>query len=145
MIPDLGTPYLPSWAGAPPHMAPLDLPIWTRYRPTAENRWTTIYYDAALGAGAAAPDSATAEQLHMWQRITRLRADAIAVGPAGWELIEVRHQAGPGAIGSLHTYLTLWKVDPPDTRPIRGIIVTNATTVDLIVSAEPLGITIDVA
>lgn len=143
MLPDLGQPYSPTWQGTPPHMAPRDVPLWRRYQAKHAHTWTSVYYDPALGEPAPAPEGQTSEQLDMWQRITRLRADAVIFTGTAWIIVEVRPSAGPSALGSLYAYLTTWRAEPPDQRPVSALLVTDQVTLDLTLTAVKLGIPID--
>ena len=140
MPPDLGQPYLPTWDGAPPHMAPRDLPLWRRYRQSTARFWTAVYFDVALGEGAPLPTNGSRLTLDMWQRITRQRADVVTLSRAGWTIVELRPNAGPSALGTILSYRVLWKADPPDRRPLAILLVTNQTTQDLELAATKLGV-----
>jgi len=144
MIPDLGQPYSPTWQGGPPHMAIGDVPLWRRYQAKHALDWIAVYYDSALGEPAPAPEGQTPGQIDMWQRITRLRADAVILTPAGWYIVEVRPHAGPAALGALFTYLATWKAEPVDPRPVSAVLITDQATPDLRLAADKLGIPIEI-
>jgi hypothetical protein len=127
----LPTPLDPLWAGYPPHMSALDYPIWKTWAPSQSSRWHALYFDVALGPGAdtsAAPDAAHAA---MWTRLTQKRADVVADAGDHWELIELRHAANANALGRLLLYQHLWIQDPPDTRPLKLILVTDHPDPDI--------------
>lgn len=145
MKPDLGDVFPPTWAGAPPHMSPQDLPIWNRYRDKHMMEWSAVYYDTALGVGGTLPDGEDAAAAAMWQRITRKRADAIIYTGREWIIVEVRANAGPGALGSILTYLALWRADPPDHLPVRGIVLTDRMDADTAHAAAATGIPVEIA
>ncbi len=142
MKPDLGIPYEPTWSGAPPHMAPFDLPLWTRYHRAHANEWTAVYYDVALGEGATFPEKFPLVQEPMWRRITKQRADAVILKPTGWTIVEVRPAAGPAALGALLSYVALWQADPPDSQPLAWLLITDVDNADLLRAAATLNVPI---
>jgi hypothetical protein len=111
-------------------MARNDYPIWLRALPSLSAAITQWYYDAAVGDGVfPITDPADPFQSGYW-RLTRKRIDAAGEAPDHWLLIEVRPAAGLGALGAIQTYRSLWERDPPDTRPVRAMIVTDRTDAD---------------
>ncbi len=125
MKPELGRSYPPSWRGVPAHMSKRDVALWYRFLDAHGPEYQAFFYDTALGDGTdPGPDQADAYRFG-FIRITRLRADAVGVRPVGWTIFEVRPAAGAGAFGAITTYLTLWKGDPPDGRPVDGILITD--------------------
>jgi hypothetical protein len=80
----------------------------------------------------------------MWQRITRLRADAIVITLDGWIIVEVRPHAGPAALGALFTYLATWQAHPPTKDPVTALLITDQVTKDLRLAADNLGIPIEI-
>lgn len=126
-------------------MAPGDLPIWRRYQPTHQAEWISVYYDAALGDPAPVDTHSPPTNVDMWQRITRLRADAIIRTRKGWTIIEVRPSAGPAALGALATYRSAWRKDPPDNQPVSALLVTDQTTPTVTTAADELQIQIIIA
>jgi hypothetical protein len=144
MFPDLGQPYSPTWEGGPPHMAIGDVPLWRRYQAKHALDWIQVYYDSALGEPATPPEGQTPAQIDMWQRITRLRADAIILTRDGWIIAEVRPHAGPAALGTLYTYLITFEADPPTKDPVTALLITDQVTPDLRLAADKLGIPIEI-
>lgn len=136
MKPDLGRAYPIDWTGYPPHMAPLDLPIWRRYLKLNHPTWIRAYFDAALGDGADVPAGGDPAMEKMWSRITRKRTDVIIETATGWLIIEIRHNAGLGAIGAILGYKALWEADPPDPRPLEILILTNLADRDTLAAAK---------
>lgn len=135
MPPDLGRPYPPDWTGTPPHMAPRDLALWHRARPQLPPDIAAYYYDAAVGDGSPRPGDPSDPINAAWYRLTRKRIDAVGETPAAWLLIEVRPNAGLGALGAIQTYRSLWERDPPDTRPVLAYIVTDRLEPDTVRTA----------
>lgn len=141
MPPDLGTPYPPSWSGRPPHMADQDLPLWTRAKPTFDADALTYYYDVAVGEGAGSPQHPDDPIAAGFFRLTRKRIDAVIETATAWHIIEVRPNAGLGALGAIQTYRSLWERDPPDTKPVRAFLVTDRLDTDVATTAVNANVT----
>jgi len=127
----LGRAFPGDWAGYPPHMSAPDFRIWTRFRKAYPALATQYYFDVGLGLGAPLDEPPPPPINTMWQRITSLRADAVADTGEDWILIELRDNASTGALGAVLTYAALWKKEPPDARPMRSWLVTNRIHPDL--------------
>lgn len=135
MPPDLGQPYQPNWIGRPPHMAEADLLLWERARPFFAPLVTAWYYDAAVGEGSGPPTDPADSLAAGFYRLTRKRIDAVGLAGSRWILIEVRPNAGLGALGHIQTYRSLWERDPPDTRPVEAWIVSDRLEPDTLATA----------
>jgi hypothetical protein len=68
----------------------------------------------------------------MWRALNAHRIDALGVRKGALDLIECRLGAGPGALGSLLTYATLWRLQAD--RPLTGdpvpVLVTDRLSAD---------------
>ena len=144
MKPELGRLYPVTWAGWPPHMAARDIPIWNRWKTAHANDYQGFFYDVALGDGTDPGPEGDPTYRYAFIRLTRLRADAIGVQKDAWTLFEVRPNAGAGALGALVTYAALWRLDPPDARSLRPLLITDQIRPDLrpIYAAAGIAITI---
>ncbi len=140
MPPDLRTRFDISWQGRPAHMSSKDYAIWQRFRREYGVGFSALYYDVGLGTMLTTPHDPNAPVNRMWARLTAFRADVVGESPEHWTLIEIRDNAGPGAIGSLITYRDLWLRDPPDERPLRLWLVTDAIHADLRPSLRALDV-----
>jgi hypothetical protein len=125
-------------------MSPKDYAIWQRYRQTFLPPARALYFDIALGKGDRPETPALPPVDSMWRRVTSFRADLIIDTPDGWTLVELRDNAGAGALGALILYGDLWTEDPPDSRPLTLQLVTNTTHPDLSRTCQKHGITVTV-
>ena len=125
MPPELGPALAVTFAGRPAHMSAVDFVLWQRFRRLFPPVFDRLYFDVAVGPGAAGAPDTPDNVAAAWQRITRHRIDVVGESPSAWILIELRAAAGPGALGSLLVYRDLWLADPPDARPIRLWLVTD--------------------
>ena len=128
---DLGPKFLPAFEGLPPHVSSEDLQLWEIFRRRWSKDYVAFYFDVALGEGEGAGPNISAKVAEAWRRLTRFRADVVGDTGTEWHLIELRPNAGPGAIGALQTYSTLWGTGAPDARPIRPILVSDSCSDDI--------------
>ena len=128
---NLGASQLPTWEGIPPHISTDDLTLWETFRRQYASDYVKFYFDVALGSGESSPENTRPSVAAAWQRLTMFRADVVGDTGKEWHLIELRPNAGPGAIGAVQTYATLWLTDPPDNRPMKPILVTDRCSADI--------------
>jgi hypothetical protein len=129
---DLGKLYPPDWGGTPPHAASNDLPLWERFQEKYGKDFSGFYFDSSLGTPSFVPEGTEDNLARMWTRITSKRMDVVGVKDDVYWIIELRPQAAAGALGTIMTYLALWKSDPPDDKAVIGVIVTDFPDPDLI-------------
>lgn len=137
---ELGPGFAPSFAGIPPHISQSDLALWERFRRAFAPEYVRLYFDVGLGRGEIATGPVSPNVAAAWQRLTRFRADVVGDRGESWDIIELRPNAGTGAVGALQVYATLWQDGPPDRRPIRAVLVTDFCSEDLRLVARLAGI-----
>lgn len=140
MAVDLGPKFEPTFQGIPPHVSTDDLRLWEKFRQLHSKDYVALYFDVALGEGEDVIGAASERVAAAWKRLTRFRADVVGDTGTEWHLIELRPNGGPGAIGALQTYRTLWGTGPPDAREVRVILVTDRCANDIKVVARLAGI-----
>jgi hypothetical protein len=137
---DLGPKFEPTFEGIPPHVSSEDLSLWEEFRRRFAKDYVAFYFDVALGTGEDLPFGTPENVARAWKRLTRFRADVVGDTGKEWHLIELRPNAGPGAVGSIQTYGTLWSIEPPDNRPVVPIIVTDRCSRDIRTVASLAGV-----
>lgn len=137
---DLGPRFSPAFEGIPPHVSSEDLLLWEEFRRRSANDYVAFYFDVSLGSGEDAGPGVSEAVAKAWRRLTRFRADVVGDTGKEWHLIELRPNAGPGAVGSVQTYMTLWTIAPPDGRTVIPIIVTDRCSQDIRVVAQLAGV-----
>jgi len=140
MPPRLGQLYPVSFAGKPPHMAGRDLGIWAKWRTQLPFPYQGFYFDVALGTPPAADPQMMPQVNRAWEFLLAKRIDAVGVLPDAYHIIEIRRGADQPAIGTLEGYGFLWNRDPPDSRAIKLILVTDSIEADTRAFAESKGI-----
>ncbi len=141
MKPSLGTPYSVDWDGAPIQMSPNDREIWAYFQEQFAAEFQSFYFNVGVGVATMWSEELDEEMTRMVEWISRRRIDVVGEKADAWWLIELRINAGPGAIGSILTYKTLWEDDPPDQRPVVPVIVTNTQDANLQRVCDRFGIT----
>jgi len=142
MPPELGHRYPADWQGSPPHMAHTDLPLWHRALVQLAPLVTQWFFDVAVGVGQVMPEEISEDMRAGLWRLSRMRIDAVGETRSAWLIIEVRPNAGLGAIGHVHTYRSLWERDPPDIRPTRAYLVTDRAQADVLQTCINANITL---
>lgn len=137
---ELGPRFEPTFEGIPPHVSSEDLVLWEQFRRLYSKDYVALYFDVSLGTGEEIKGPVSENVARAWQRLTRFRADVVGDTGKEWHLIELRPNAGPGAVGSVQTYSTLWTIAPPDGRSLRSIIVTDRCSRDIRVVAQLAGV-----
>jgi hypothetical protein len=137
---DLGPRFEPTFEGIPPHVSSEDLVLWEEFRRRSAKDYVALYFDVSLGTGEEIAEGVSENVAKAWQRLTRFRADVVGDTGTVWHLIELRPNAGPGAVGSVQTYTTLWTIQPPDGRKVVPIIVTDRCSRDIRAVAQLAGV-----
>ena len=141
MKPTLGTPYPVDWDGAPIQMSPNDRDIWTYFQDQFAAEFLQLYFNVGVGVPTMWTPDLDEDMVRLVNEISRRRIDVVGEKEDAWWLIELRINAGPGAIGSILTYKTLWEDDPPDARPVVPVIATNTQDANLQRVCDRFGIT----
>lgn len=128
---ELGPSFDPGFEGIPPHISTDDLVLWHIFRKRHAKEYVKLYFDVALGSGEDSPENTRPSVAAAWKRLTQFRADVVGDTGSEWHLIELRPNAGPGAIGAIQTYSTLWLTEPPDDRPLKPMVVTDRCSADI--------------
>lgn len=137
---DLGPKFPVSFEGIPPHVSSEDFVLWEEFRRRFSKDYVAFYFDVSVGEGEAAAANVRESVAAAWTRLTKLRADVVGDTGTEWHLIELRPNAGPGAVGALQAYSTLWFQGPPDQRPVKVVLVTDRCSRDMKHVAALVGI-----
>ena len=140
MPPDLGQLFPNDWRGRPPHMSSQDLPLWDRFQEKYGKEFLGFHFDATTGTPSDMPKDTPDNLARMWTRITSKRMDAVGVKPNEWWIIEMHPNAAAGALGTVLTYRAAWLKDPPDTKFVRTVIVSDIFDPDILDNARELNI-----
>lgn len=117
--------------GRYPHMFPLDIIIWERFLAAYAADYSNFVYDVKVGSGSPIKEGTPENYARMQEILSKYRIDAVGTRSGGIDIIEVKPNAGAGAIGQVVTYVTLYKRDFAPTNPIRGVIITDRELPDM--------------
>ncbi len=136
----LGPSFPPSFGGIPPHVSQNDLVLWEQFRRMFLETYDRFYFDVGLGEGVSSGAMVPPNIAEAFRRLTVFRADVVAENTRGWTIVELRPNAGPGAVGAITVYAALWRQDPPDDRPMSTMIFTDICRDDIKAIASISGI-----
>lgn len=142
MKPTLGNSYPPEWAGYPLQLSDNDLALWIRFRELYATDFLHFYFDVKVGEATMFIEGLEEDMLRVVDQVSRRRIDVVGEKDNEYWIMELRENAGPGAIGSVLTYLTLWNDDPPDNKLATPVIITNYTDKNLVHVCSKLNIII---
>lgn len=137
----LKQPFSPDFGGQPPRMSTEDSVIWFSWYPTLNPKPQRLYFDVGLGNGRPFPAGGDESLRSMFLSNSQKRADVVMEFPDRWRIVELRDSAQSNAVGRLALYRELWKLDPPDRRPLELFLVTNNADPDLQLLTNPALIT----
>lgn len=108
-----------------PHMNFRDKALWERFLEKYPDAYKQVQYDFHIGD---APPFNTlmddGEDLNQ-DMLYRLRIDVVGGSPLGIDIIEVKPNAGPSAIGQLEAYRDLYIRDEEPTAKVGAVIITD--------------------
>ena len=127
----LPTKQQPTIPTTPPHMRPGEVALFRRFLkkdPLPDSSYT---FDLHLGQGGPTDPTWPAWLRAMATSLTQKRVDLVAHNPSGWWLLEMKVRAGPGAVGQLLTYRTLFRQQFPNRQPLHLGIVADRNAYDM--------------
>jgi hypothetical protein len=119
-----------------------DIALWYRWHKIFGEFYDAFYFNVLLGQPPIPSEYWDVELEEFIYQSYSLRPDVVGEKKDFWEIFEIRPNAGPGAIGSVLTYATLWEANPPDERPLKKSLITDAADINLRYVADRFGITI---
>ena len=106
-------------------MSANDLQLWISFREDYAKEFKQFYFNCQVGDPILESPELEEEMQIVVDAVSRRRIDVVGEKEGEWWLIELRQNAGPGAIGSILTYKTLWEENPPDKSLVTPVIVTD--------------------
>ena len=136
MKPELSIPFPSDWQGIPPGMPSGDYMIWLRWQEKAAVLFDRIYFNVRVGEPVPVAEDLPSEIKEMAVALSRRRIDVVGEKGSDWALVELKQDAGAEALGQILMYKALWLSDPPDSRPVSLIIVTNSINKDMNIACK---------
>lgn len=139
---DLGPSFAPTWPGRPPGMSSGDRYLWRRFLAAHAGLYDQFYYNVRLYLHDESVSISSPELQAAWRALDAHRIDALGVRDGVVEIIECRLGAGPGALGSLLTYQTIWLMhdEPPVPGSPVAVLVTDRIGRDDLLVARRFGV-----
>lgn len=136
----LGEPYATNWMGKPPHMLPVDVPVWHDFIKKFGDDYINFYYDVALTLKPRPPDLPPGSMMTMWKKSFGKRIDAVAEQRNAVVIIEVTEKAFLRSLGQIMVYTALWRIDPPIKKPFTPSILCRTIDEDVAYVCDAYGI-----
>ena len=134
--------FLPELLAKYPHMAPQDVPIWTRFLASYGPRFTGIDYDVRVGKGITPPADLPEPYASDAILLTQKRIDAVGYTPTAIWVIEVKPEASISALGQILTYTDLFRASRKPDHPVLSVIVCETIDADILPIFKRQGITL---
>ncbi len=118
-----------------PHLRPKEIEIWERFIALKPDEYEEVEYDLAFGLLPPFKTVVVPETGGDDRRVYLRRVDVVARKGSRLDFIELKPNAGPGAIGQIKGYITLYKnlVDP--NAEINARIITDNVRADVLLLA----------
>jgi len=126
----------------PPAFEGQENEIWQRYLDAFGDSYEFFYYNVRIGEDRIRPEDREDPLKRMMEDLALKRIDAVGYRAGVWDIIEVRRHAGPGTLGQLLAYETLWVTYAPDKRPYTLGIVTDYMDIDTQLAVRARGASI---
>jgi len=122
------------------HLLGADVPIWERFLEKFADDFTSFEYDVHVGNGITAPEDWPEEYRRMTKILSQKRIDVVAHKETELWIIEIKKEAGLGALGQVLGYILLHQQDFVTTKKLVGTIVTNFLQPDMEFLLEHFGL-----
>lgn len=140
-MPTVLGPQLPlSYANTPAGMSLQDNLIWQRFRIQRALDYDTFYANVRVGEGAQPLEHFDPITSNLLRTLTQHRIDIILMRGQTPTIMEVRNNAGSGALGTILTNTNLYLKDPILGTQIKRAILTNNIDQDSRSAVEAQGV-----
>lgn len=127
---DLGTLWPVEMARTPPAFERQELEIWLRFLDGYGDSYQGFYYNVKIGEDRNLVADLEEKVRAAINALALKRIDAVGKRGDTWDIMEVKRHAGPGALGQILAYETLWVNYSGNLRPYTLTIVTDYMDVD---------------
>lgn len=114
------------------HMRPGEVALFQRFEQLAPLGDALFDFDIRLGRGIPLNPAWPPWLAAMATALTQKRVDVVAITPAGTWILEIKPRAGPGAVGQLLTYLSLYAAQHPELAPFHLGIIADRNSFDML-------------
>lgn len=102
--------------------------IWARALEVLRPRYDRLYYNVHLGAWTQFTAGLTQPIVRDQASLLAHKIDVVGDARDHWEILEVKDRASLSLAGQLLGYRILWRLGPPDDRPVRLVAVMPNVT-----------------
>lgn len=138
----MGEKYTKDFKRRPPGFEAAENEIWQAYLDTLEDAYIGFWYNVKLGADRITAEERKDPIKRMQEQLALKRIDAVGHRQNVYDLIEVRRHAGPGSLGQLWTYESLWKQYGLTDLSYTLLLVTDFIDIDTLSAAKAAGIVV---
>ena len=139
-MPHVETPQEYRILGSYPHLAPVDVAIWSRFIAENPQRFLRVWYDFRIGdEDAGDPDVAPRTNENWWD-LTYWRIDVVAEDAKKFYVIEVKPLANSKAIGQALSYAKIFEEDEKPGKPVVPVVLTDRLIATTARCAEHCGV-----
>lgn len=108
-----------------PHMKPADVVIWERFIEKNPKAYETCLYDYHVGEPPPFNPLMDEDEDLNQDALYRLKIDVVGQKASHFDIIEIKPNAGPSAIGQVKAYAELFNVDDPFKTKLNCVIITD--------------------
>lgn len=123
-----------------PHMKPADVLIWERYLAAFPNAYETVQYDFLVGSPPLFDTTVNPETGGSDEALYKRKIDVVGWRKGAIDVIELKPNAGPSALGQVLGYLHLYVRDEHPTEPVHAVLITDRINTDMEELATKMGV-----
>lgn len=123
-----------------PGMRPRDEYIWDDYVQKHPQAFTSVYYNVPLGDPFPEDDAKIEAKANGAYEVSQWRIDALAEDDTAIYVIEIKPDAGAGALGQALAYVKLIQKEWNIIKPIYPVVLTDKITPVMEQAAKMLGV-----
>ena len=128
-----------------PHMKPADVKIWESFIKNNPDAYDTVIYDLCVGSPPSFDSKFDAVSTANAVDLYKKKIDVVGFKGNTVDIIELKPNAGAGALGQVLGYVILYKRDISDAPTPRPVLITDSITLDMEELALKLGVRLIVA
>ena len=113
------------------HMGARDAAIWERFIIANPSAFDAVAYDIPVGEGASFDTVVSPETGGDQARLYKKKIDVVAIKNDVLFIIEVKPEAGLGALGQIAAYKTLFKREYEPVQALQSAIITDLIKSDM--------------
>ena len=113
-----------------PHLLGEDIPIWTSFITHYPEFFETVDYDVKVGTGVNAEVIDDKKYRSYFEELTKKRIDVIGFNNDFVTIVEVKKRVTLGTLGQILGYKYLYKIQNPDLKEVKTLILCSSVDKD---------------